>query len=72
MEFFHLTLITTTLLCSLVAGFLFAFAVVVMLGISSLSDQDFIRAFRAMDRVIQKTTDLYIGLDWFDHYVNYI
>ena len=60
MEIFHLALITTTLLCSLVAGFLFAFAVVIMPGISSLSDQDFIRAFRAMDRVIQKNQPIFM------------
>lgn len=60
MEIFHLALIATTLLCSLVAGFLFAFAVVIMPGISSLSDQDFIRAFRAMDRVIQKNQPIFM------------
>jgi uncharacterized membrane protein len=42
-----------TLLVSLVAGFLFAFAVVVMPGIRELDDGDFIRAFQRIDGVIQ-------------------
>jgi uncharacterized membrane protein len=42
-----------TLLVSLVAGFLFAFAVVVMPGIRELEDGDFVRAFQRIDGVIQ-------------------
>jgi len=38
MTFFHIALIAATFLCSIVAGFLFAFAVVVMPGIRSLDD----------------------------------
>jgi uncharacterized membrane protein len=60
MEFFHIVLILATLLCSLVAGFLFAFAVVVMPGIRSLSDGELIRAFQAMDRVIQKKQPIFM------------
>jgi uncharacterized membrane protein len=37
----------------LVAGFLFAFAAVIMPGIRSLGDRAFIRAFQVIDRVIQ-------------------
>jgi uncharacterized membrane protein len=48
------------LLCSLVAGFLFAFAVVVMPGIGTLEDGDFIRAFQAVDRVIQRNQPLFV------------
>src|SRR5262245_14707353 len=44
---------SATFLCALVAGFLLAFAVVVMPGLRSLDDGDFIRAFQAIDRVIQ-------------------
>jgi uncharacterized membrane protein len=50
---FQIVLILATLLCSLVAGFLFAFATVVMPGIKKLSDRDFIRAFQVIDGVIQ-------------------
>lgn len=49
-----------TLLCSLVAGFLFAFAIVVMPGIGRLNDRDFIRAFQAIDRVIQNNQPIFI------------
>jgi uncharacterized membrane protein len=51
---FQILLIVTTLLCSLVAGFLFAFATIVMPGIKQLSDRDFIRAFQVIDGMVQK------------------
>jgi uncharacterized membrane protein len=47
-------------LCSLVAGFLFAFAIVAMPGISRLNDREFIRAFQAMDRVIQNNQPVFV------------
>jgi uncharacterized membrane protein len=50
---FQATLILAAFLCSLVAGFKFAFSVVVMPGIRSLKDRAFIRAFQKMDGVIQ-------------------
>ena len=53
MEIFHIALILATFLCSLVAGFVFAFAFVVMPGIRTLNDREFIRAFQVIDRVIQ-------------------
>ena len=53
MEIFQITLLLATFLCFLVAGFLFAFAVVVMPGIQRLEDRDFLRAFGVMDGVIQ-------------------
>ena len=53
-------LIVATLLCTLVSGFLFAFAVVVMPGIKTLRDSDFIRAFQVMDDVIQKNHPLFM------------
>lgn len=51
--FFHIALVSATLLCSLVAGFLFAFAVVAMPGIGRLNDRSFVRAFQVIDGVIQ-------------------
>jgi uncharacterized membrane protein len=57
---FQALLMTATLLCSLVAGFLFAFAVVIMPGIRSLDDGGFIRAFQVIDRVIQKNQPLFM------------
>lgn len=48
------------LLCSLTAGFLFAFAIVVMPGLKSLDDAAYLRAFQAVDRVIQKGQPLFM------------
>ena len=60
MGIFQIALTLATFLCSLVAGFLFAFAIVVMPGISSLNDQEFIRAFQVMDRVIQNNQPIFV------------
>jgi len=60
MSLFDIFLALSTLLCSLVAGFLFAYAVVVMPGIKQLDDRDFIRAFQVTDRVIQDNNPLFI------------
>jgi uncharacterized membrane protein len=57
MRVFEAFLILAAVLCSLVAGFLFAFATVVMPGIKSLDDGSFIRAFQVIDGVIRKGTD---------------
>ena len=53
MGIFQIALIFATFLCSLVAGLPFVFALVVMPGIKSLNDREFIRAFQVMDGVIQ-------------------
>jgi uncharacterized membrane protein len=60
MTLFNVAILTATLLCSLVAGFLFAFATVVMPGIGRLDDRGFIRAFQAVDGVIQANQPLFI------------
>ena len=57
---FQALLMTATFLCSLVAGFLFAFAVVIMPGIRSLDDGGFIRVFQVIDRVIQNNQPLFM------------
>ena len=59
---FQIVLILATLLCSLVAGFLFAFATIVMPGIKTLSDRDFIRAFQVIDGVIQNNQPLFVAV----------
>lgn len=59
----QVVLVVAALLCSLVAGFLFAFAVVVMPGIRSLGNREFLRAFQVMDRIIQRGQPLF-GLVW--------
>lgn len=60
MTIFDVSLILALFLCSLVAGFLFAFAVVAMPGIKSLEDAEYIRAFQAMDGVIQNNQPFFV------------
>lgn len=57
---FETILVLATLLCGLVTGLLFGFAVVAMPGINTLNDREFIRAFQVMDRVIQNNQPLFI------------
>lgn len=60
MRVFPTLLLSATFLCSLVAGFLFAFAVVGMPGIRKLEDREFIRSFQAMDGVIQNNQPIFL------------
>ncbi|MCA9266186.1 MAG: DUF1772 domain-containing protein [Planctomycetales bacterium] len=53
-------LILATLLCSLVAGFVLLFAIVVMPGLATLPDREFLRAFQVIDRVIQNNQPLFM------------
>jgi uncharacterized membrane protein len=57
---FQIALILATFLTSLVAGLLFVFAIVVMPGLRSLNDREFIRAFQVMDGVIQNNQPLFV------------
>ena len=50
--FFGLLLVST-LLCTLVTGFVFTYAIVVMPGFGKLNDREFIQAFQAADGIIQ-------------------
>ena len=56
-------LIASTLICALVTGFIFTYAVVVMPGFAKLDDRDFIRAFQVTDGVIQSNLPLFM-LAW--------
>jgi uncharacterized membrane protein len=60
MSIHDLLLITATLLCGLTTGLLFAFTVVVMPGIRTLPDREFLRAFKVMDRIIQNNEPLFL------------
>ena len=60
MGLLKIVLILATFLCSLAAGLLFAFAVVVMPGIRRLNDREFIRAFQVMDLVIQNNQPIFM------------
>lgn len=57
---FEVILVLATLACSLVAGLVFTFAVVVMPGIKKLKDGEFIRAFQVMDGIIQDNQPLFM------------
>ena len=63
MNLLELALILATLLCALTAGFVFAFASVVMPGIGKLGDREFIRSFQVIDGVIQAGQPVF-GLVW--------
>lgn len=60
MDLFELAVALSALLCALVAGLVFTFAVVVMPGIQRLGDRDFLRAFQVMDGVIQRNQPLFM------------
>ena len=60
MSLIEYALVAAALLCGLVAGLVFCFAVVVMPGIRTLDDREFLRSFKAMDRVIQDTSPLFV------------
>ena len=53
-------LIVATLLTSLVAGFLFAFAAVIMPGLARLEDREYLRGFQVIDGVIQRGQPLFM------------
>lgn len=57
---FELALVSATFLCSLVAGFLFAFAIVVMPGLGRLDDVAFLRSFRSIDGIIQRNQPVFL------------
>ena len=58
-----ISLVFAVLTCSLVTGFIFTYAVVVMPGFSKLDDKEFLRAFQVTDGVIQNNQPLFM-LTW--------
>ena len=60
MDLFDISLIFSILSCSLVGGFIFTYAIVVMPGLSKLNDKDFLRAFQVTDAVIQNKQPLFM------------
>ena len=60
MDMLDISLIFSILSCSLVGGFIFTYAVVIMPGLSNLNDKDFLRAFQVTDAVIQNNQPLFI------------
>lgn len=63
MTAFEVVLLLATLLCGMVAGLVLGFAVVVMPGIATLGDREFLRAFQVIDGVIQRGQALF-GIVW--------
>ena len=63
MDFLDISLIFSITLCSLVSGFIFTYAIVVMPGLSNLNDKEFIRAFQVTDAVIQNNQPIFM-LTW--------
>ena len=61
MDVLDILLIFSILSCSLVGGFIFTYAIVVMPGLSKLNDKDFLRAFQVTDAVIQNKQPLFMS-----------
>jgi uncharacterized membrane protein len=60
MHLIQFAVLLSALLCSLVAGLVLTFAIVVMPGIQRLRDRAFLRSFKAMDRVIQDNQPIFM------------
>ena len=60
MDVLDISLIFSILSCSLVGGFIFTYAIVVMPGLSKLNDKDFLRAFQVTDTIIQNKQPLFM------------
>ena len=60
MDVLDISLIFSILSCSLVGGFIFTYAIVVMPGLSNLNDKDFLRAFQVTDTIIQNNQLLFM------------
>jgi uncharacterized membrane protein len=60
MEPLQMTLLLSIVFCSLVAGLLFGFAIVVMPGIAKLTDKEYLLAFKHMDGIIQNNQPLFV------------
>ena len=63
MELYYFCLFLSILSCSLVTGIIFTYAIVVMPGLSKLSDKEFLKAFQVTDQVIQNNQPLFM-LTW--------
>lgn len=60
MELIQIAVLVSALFCSLVAGLVLTFAIVVMPGIRTLGDLGFLKSFKAMDRVIQDNQPIFM------------
>lgn len=60
MDLLDISLVFSITLCSLVSGFIFTYAIVVMPGLSNLNNKEFIRAFQVTDAVIQNNQPIFM------------
>lgn len=60
MELIQIAVLLSALLCSLVAGLVLTFAIVVMPGIRTLGDLAYLQSFKAIDRVIQNNQPIFM------------
>ena len=60
MDLLDISLIFSITLCSLVSGLIFTYAIIVMPGLSSLNDKEFINAFKVTDAVIQNKQPIFM------------
>lgn len=60
MDIIRILLGTSTLLCALVAGLVLTFAIIVMPGIKSLNNHDYLQSFKVMDGIIQNNQPVFI------------
>ena len=60
MELIQFAILISALLCSLVAGLVLTFAIVVMPGIRAFDDLGYLKAFKVMDRVIQNNQPIFM------------
>lgn len=60
MELIEIAVLLSALFCSLVAGVVYSFAIIVMPGIKTLADLEYLQSFKAMDRVIQDNQPVFI------------
>ena len=63
MEIFYFFLFLSIVTCSLVTGFIFTYAIIVMPGLSKLNDKEFLKAFQVTDAVIQNKQPIFM-LTW--------
>ena len=60
MTYLDISLIFAILFCSLVAGFIFTYSIIVMPGLSNLNNKDFLKAFQVTDAVIQNNQPFFM------------
>ena len=60
MELIQIAVLMSALLCSLVAGLVLTFAIVVMPGIKTLGNRDYLKSFKSIDRVIQNNQPIFM------------